>query len=71
MLCDIYGTLTGDCSAENQNTGIDERVKLAVETEDVDLVLDLRHLNKGCPGDIFKVFFEELEKNRRTADSGR
>ena len=41
---------------------IDERVKLAVETGDEDLVLDLRHLNKGRPGDTFQVFFTELEK---------
>ena len=41
---------------------IDARVKVLIETEDSDLVLDLCHFNKGCPGDTFKSFFEELEK---------
>ena len=40
----------------------DARVKVAIETKDPDLVLDLRHLNKGRPGDTFKSFFKELEK---------
>ena len=52
----------GDCSPETICTEIDARVKVAIETEDLDLVLDLRHLNKGRPGDTFKSFFEELEK---------
>ena len=52
----------GDCSSETICTEIDARVKVAIETEDLDLVLDLRHLNKGRPGDTFKSFFEELEK---------
>ena len=43
-------------------TEIDARVKVAIETEDLDLVLELRHLNKGRPGDTFNNFFEELEK---------
>ena len=56
----IYRALTGDNSKEIDNTEIDSRVKLAIETEDPDLVIDLRHLNKGRPGDTFKLFFEEL-----------
>ena len=30
--------------------------------DDPDLAFDLRHLNKGRPGDTFKIFFEKLEK---------
>ena len=62
ILRQIYRSLTGDTSAEVQNAAVDDRVKLAVETEDEDLVLDLRHLNKGRPSDTFSVFFEELQK---------
>ena len=29
--------------------------------EDPKLVVDLRHLNKGRPGDTFKVFFDTME----------
>ena len=32
-----------------------------MEMEDPDIICDLRHLNKGCPGDTFKLFFEKLE----------
>ena len=35
---------------------IDSRVKLATETNDPDLVVDLRHLNKGRPGNMFDLF---------------
>ena len=50
----------GDCSSESCSAESDDRIKLAVETEDPDLVIDLRYLNKGHPGDTFKLFFEEL-----------
>lgn len=62
ILRHIYRTLTSDCSAEVECFEIDERVKTAILMEDEDLVLDLRHLNKGRPADTFKVFFEALEK---------
>ena len=29
--------------------------------DDPDLIIDLRHLNQGRPGDTFNVFFRELE----------
>uniref|UniRef100_A0A7M5XFY4 Uncharacterized protein n=1 Tax=Clytia hemisphaerica TaxID=252671 RepID=A0A7M5XFY4_9CNID len=58
----IYKTLTGDLSSEPISQEIDERVQLAIETEDPDLLLDLRHLSKGRPGDTFDIFFAELEK---------
>ena len=57
----IYKSLTGDTCSELPCQEIDERVQLAVETEDPDLVIDMRHLNKGRLGDTFDVFFKELE----------
>ena len=56
----IYRTLTGDTSCEIDGSDIDKRVKLAIETDDPDLILDLKHLNKGRPGDTFTEFFKEL-----------
>ena len=35
---------------------------LAIDREDPDLVIDLRELNHGRPGDTFDVFFRELER---------
>lgn len=60
ILRSIYTTLTNDASAE-QDKEIDERVRLAVLGLDPDLVVDLRHLNKGRPGDTFEAFFGALE----------
>ena len=56
----IYRKLTEDSSKEIDNSKIDNRVKLAIETDDPDLIIDLRHLNKGRPGDTFELFFQEL-----------
>ncbi|XP_066934138.1 uncharacterized protein [Clytia hemisphaerica] len=61
VLRHIYKSLTGDTSAELTCQEIDERVQLAIETEDPDLIIDMRHLNKGRPGNTFEVFFTELE----------
>ena len=58
----IYQSLTGDSSAEITNSEIDKRVQLALDTNDPDLIVDLRHLNSGRPGDTFQVFFDELAK---------
>ena len=58
----VYRTLTGDASAEVTKSEIDDRVKLAIETEDPDLIIDLRNLNAGRPADTFNEFFNELEK---------
>ena len=41
---------------------IDERLGQSIRGEDPNLVVDLRLLNKSQPNDIFKVFFEALEK---------
>ena len=56
----IYSDLTGDASAD-QNPAIDERVRQAIIDDDPELVIDLRHLNKGRPGDMFQVVFDALE----------
>ena len=57
----MYCTLTGDNSAEAASHQINERIRLAIEMEDPELVTDLCHLNKGHPGDTFTIFFCELE----------
>lgn len=53
----VYSELTSDVSAD-QSPAIDQRVRQAILGEDPDLVIDLRHLNKGHPQDTF----EELNK---------
>ena len=57
----IYAELTLDASAD-QNPEIDQRARMAILGEDPDLIIDMRHLNKGRPDDTFTVFFEQLEK---------
>lgn len=61
ILRSIYTTLTNDASSD-QNKEIDNRVRLSVLGIDPDLVVDLRHLNKGRQNDTFDVFFQTLEK---------
>ena len=60
VLRHVYQTLTGDLSTEATSSEINQRVQLAIESRDADLVIDLRHLNKGQPGDTFDIFFKEL-----------
>ena len=36
-------------------------MRQAIIGEDPNLVVNLRHLNKGRPGDAFKVFFDTME----------
>ena len=43
----IYSKLMGDVSSELQSKEINDRVRLAIELDDSDLVIDLRHL-KQC-----------------------
>ena len=61
MVRHIYKSLTGDTCSELSCQEIDKRVQLALETEDPDLVTDMRYLNKDRPGDTFYVFFKKLE----------
>ena len=54
----IYQRLTLDGSAD-QNPAITERIEIMLNSsENQDLVLDLRHLNKGRPSETFKQFFD-------------
>ena len=57
----VYRELTSDASREISRAEIDQRVQLAIETNDPELIVDLRHLNEGRPGDTFDAFFRELE----------
>lgn len=44
----IYAELTLDASAD-QNPEIDQRARMAILGEDPELIIDMRHLNKGRP----------------------
>lgn len=61
----IYSELTCDASAL-QNPTLDSRVRQAILSEDSELVLDMRHLNRGRPNDTFTSFFEALIKKVET-----
>ena len=61
ILRNIYSDLTLDNSAY-ENPAVDARMKQAIISEDPDMIIDLRHLNKGRPGDTFDIFFSQLEK---------
>ena len=63
ILREMYRTLVGDCSSStNQTTeDIDNRVREYFETEDADLVIDLR-VNNGRPGEKYSVFLDECQK---------
>lgn len=60
ILRSIYATLTGDATTD-QNPAIDQRMRTAVMASDPELIVDLRHLNKGRLSDTFDVFFSTLE----------
>ena len=61
VLRSIYTTLTNDATSY-QNPELDQRMRLAVLGSEPDLVVDMRHLNKGRPGNTFDQFFDVLEK---------
>ena len=52
----FYTGLTGD-STLDQNSAIDECLRQASIGVDQELIVDLRHANKGRPSDTFKTFF--------------
>lgn len=56
----MYTSLSMDASVD-QNPTMDARLRMALLGEP-DLVVDLRHLNKGRPGDAFDQFFTEMGK---------
>lgn len=55
----IFSDLTVDSNAM-QNPTVDLRVQQAIQSEDPDLVLDIRLMNPGRPNDTFNAFFEKL-----------
>jgi hypothetical protein len=63
VLRSLYRDLTDDSSAAtNQHTAeIDERVRLILDMEDPDVVLDMRALNAGHKSQ-YDVFWEESKK---------
>ena len=73
VLRHVYRTLTSDSITGATSSEIDQRVPLAIELEDADLVINLRHLNKERPGDTFDVFFKKLANmvNQITAAEDR
>ena len=60
ILCNIYIELTGDMSAatNEHKAQIDERVRLLLDMEDPDIVLDLRALTMGQKNQ-YDVFWDE------------
>ena len=59
VLRHIYRRLLLDASAD-QNPALHERMKLAIASDNYEMIVDLRHLNQGRPGDTFKEFFSVL-----------
>ena len=62
-LREMYRQLTGDASASSSESekDIDERVRQAIELEDAEVVVDLRHHNKGQPSK-YDQFWEACER---------
>lgn len=54
ILRGIYKELTLDASVD-QNPSLDERLRQALLADDPDLIIDLRHMNPGRPGDTSEV----------------
>ena len=62
-LREMYRQLTGDASAASTESEkeVDERVRQALDLEDADLVVDLRHHNNGHPSK-YEPFWEACER---------
>ena len=63
ILCALYRELKNDASAPKnlQETEIDEGMRMILEIEDADIVVDLRHLNSGRKT-CYDVFWSECKK---------
>ena len=63
VLCALYQEITNDASAPNNihEAEIDERMRMILEMEDPDIMLDLRHLNSGRKSQ-YDVFWSECKK---------
>ena len=57
----LRGMYALDASCD-YNPAMDNSLRNAVLGDDPHLVLDLRHINKGRPGDTFDLFFNKLMK---------
>ena len=59
----LYRELTNDASAPSNlhEAEIDERVRMVIDMEDPDTIIDLRHLNSGRKGQ-YDVFWQECKK---------
>ena len=59
----MYKELTGDYSASSNldQSEIEKRVKLAIDMEDSDVIVDLRHLNSGRKS-MYDPFWLECSK---------
>ncbi|CAC5421869.1 unnamed protein product [Mytilus coruscus] len=70
IMTQLYQYLTGDQSVMSAQASKDvqARLKLLLDTQDPDIVYDLRNINEGRP-ESFTVFWEELDKylNEQTA----
>lgn len=66
----LYQFLTGDQSVMSAQASkeVQARLKLLLETQDPDIVYDIRHFNEGRP-ESFTDFWDELDKylNEQTA----
>ena len=60
---ELYRKLTGDASSSHDAAEAvgDERLRLALDTEDPEIIYDLRHYNQGRP-EKYQVFWEECKK---------
>lgn len=60
----MYKELTGDQTAATNidQAEIEKRVKMIIDMEDVDAIVDLRHLNSGRKG-IYDVFWQECKNS--------
>jgi len=60
-LCTIYQDLTGDAISSSAyiNDEMKDRIKLIFDTQDPDIVIDLR-VNNGIRGTNFDTFWNEL-----------
>lgn len=63
VLRELYRRFTGDSSASSniQQEQVDERVRLALDCEDEDIVWDLREKNEGRP-EKYTVFWDHCQK---------
>ena len=69
----MFCELTGESSVASNETErhISERVRQAIELEDTDAVVDLRHDNEGQPNKFWEVCEAYINGNMETAVNDR